>query len=247
VTADSTAVCWGRNREGQLGTGSASTIATTTPAPVAGGLRLVDIAAGEHTTCGVDAQGAGWCWGNNVSGQVGDSSRTQREAPSRVRFAGRFRTIQVGTQTSCGLATDGAVHCWGRTSRRAAGVDGPFADSITTTPVRVPLPVPTQSLGYGLATGCAVGTDGVVRCWGLNTQGGAGPRTSPQCVNSPFGEALCLPNVVAVPPMAQVSVGALHTCGRATDGLLWCWGWNHRMQIAPRVETIDAPQSIQVP
>ena len=247
VTADSSAVCWGRNREGQLGTGSASTIATTTPAPVAGGLRLVDIAAGDYGTCGVDAQGTGWCWGDNQSGQVGDSTRTPRASPSRVRFAGRFRTIQVGTQTSCGLTTDGAVYCWGRTSRRAAGVVGPFADSVTTTPVRVPLPVPTPSLGYGLATGCAVGTDGVARCWGLNTQGGAGPRTSPQCVNSPFGEALCFPNPVATPPLTQVSVGALHTCGRATDGLVWCWGWNHRTQVGPRGSASEIPQSIQVP
>jgi alpha-tubulin suppressor-like RCC1 family protein len=77
------AFCWGRNTNGQLGTGGAD---TGVPVRVAGGLRFSGVSAsgiGFHT-CGVTTDHRIYCWGNNASGQLGDGTTTQRSTPVAV-------------------------------------------------------------------------------------------------------------------------------------------------------------------
>jgi len=54
LLADSTAVCWGA-------------VLTTSPLPVGGGHRFVDLAVGYGYACGRDVQGALWCWNGRSS------------------------------------------------------------------------------------------------------------------------------------------------------------------------------------
>ena len=73
-------VCWGANRAGALGDGSA----TARPSPVAvlGLTDAVGLSLGEAFTCARRASGAVVCWGDNELGQLGDGSRNARAAPS---------------------------------------------------------------------------------------------------------------------------------------------------------------------
>ena len=88
VQTDGQAVCWGRNREGQLGIGSFATgdapWAVPTPTTLEGGLLLISVTAGMQHTCSVTAQNALYCWGDNSMGQVGDGSTTNKAAPVLV-------------------------------------------------------------------------------------------------------------------------------------------------------------------
>jgi alpha-tubulin suppressor-like RCC1 family protein len=84
VTPQRTASCWGDNRYGQLGAGSATgpelcpTIpghpgfpCSTVPLAVAGAPRFVALDVGGVHACGARRGGAAYCWGNNAWGQLG--------------------------------------------------------------------------------------------------------------------------------------------------------------------------------
>jgi len=83
VTPSGVAYCWGDNYYGELGTGST----TSSSVPVAvtgGGLTFTAIGAGNGHTCGLSTSGAGYCWGENNSGQLGDGSTTNSSVPVKV-------------------------------------------------------------------------------------------------------------------------------------------------------------------
>jgi hypothetical protein len=60
LRADGAAVCWG---PGPLGDGT--TISSTTPVVVSGGLQFQDLAVGRGFACGLTGDGEVWCWGKD--------------------------------------------------------------------------------------------------------------------------------------------------------------------------------------
>ncbi len=77
LVAGGGAYCWGSNVIGQLGSATESSQPSPTPKAVGGGLSLIAISAGYDYTCGVTSLGAGYCWGDNLYGQLGSSSGGQ--------------------------------------------------------------------------------------------------------------------------------------------------------------------------
>src|SRR6478609_9850008 len=88
--------CWGDNEHGQLGDG------TTTdrhgPVEVTGLSGAVQITSGTDHTCviGTAAYGLFWCWGDNEHGQLGDGTKTERHAPTMVRFLAESSMLAAG-------------------------------------------------------------------------------------------------------------------------------------------------------
>jgi alpha-tubulin suppressor-like RCC1 family protein len=80
--------CWGRDDYGQRGDQSdlSWTFDQPPPEPVVGALRFATVEAGAYHTCGVTAGGETYCWGLNDSGQVGDGTTSNRDAPRLVSF-----------------------------------------------------------------------------------------------------------------------------------------------------------------
>jgi alpha-tubulin suppressor-like RCC1 family protein len=116
------AYCWGANNHGQLGDGS-SNVRSRTPVPVAGGLSFAALSVGYNQNCGLTATGAAYCWGDNSSGQIGDSTLTERRTPVLVPGL-TFTTISTGFAHTCAIATGDIAYCWG--DSRALGNRGPF-------------------------------------------------------------------------------------------------------------------------
>lgn len=86
-----TLYCWGNNSSGQLGDGTTTNHAT--PTVVAGDLAFYSVSSGGRHTCGVTAgifnqfdfvSGAVYCWGDNSSGQLGNSWTTSSSVPVNV-------------------------------------------------------------------------------------------------------------------------------------------------------------------
>jgi len=103
--------CWGGNASGQVGTGARE----TEPSPTL--IRdeaFLSISAGKRTlsTCGVDATGRLWCWGDNASGQLGVLGDDQ-VAPTLVDDRADWRAVSVGGMHACALRDGGTVFCWG--------------------------------------------------------------------------------------------------------------------------------------
>jgi alpha-tubulin suppressor-like RCC1 family protein/uncharacterized protein YjdB len=98
LTADGVAYCWGDNRFGQLGTGSAGGPdhcwvdatptpyfpCSTRPVAVSGGLTFASISAGDEHTCGVTTSGVTYCWGANQQGELGNGTTTGSTVPIKV-------------------------------------------------------------------------------------------------------------------------------------------------------------------
>jgi alpha-tubulin suppressor-like RCC1 family protein len=68
------AYCWGSNSFGQLGSGQAVGTNTTTPVPVAGGLSVAQLSAGNWHTCAKTTSGAGYCWGDDFFAALGNGT-----------------------------------------------------------------------------------------------------------------------------------------------------------------------------
>jgi alpha-tubulin suppressor-like RCC1 family protein len=88
-------MCWGANRYGQLGDGTTDDCDPTdpschtgkaTPVSVSGLSDIMAIDGGQEHTCALVVSGAGYCWGENLSGQLGDGT-TGMSSPSPVAVA----------------------------------------------------------------------------------------------------------------------------------------------------------------
>jgi alpha-tubulin suppressor-like RCC1 family protein len=121
LTVDGEAYCFGSNTEGQLGNGTLiSTPLGGPPVAVDTEERFVAISAGEFHTCAITAAGAGWCWGRDDVGQLGDGGTggTGAKALSPVRVVTQntfiaFSTISAGRFASCATTANGRAFCWG--------------------------------------------------------------------------------------------------------------------------------------
>ncbi len=93
LTATGSAYCWGDNTYGQLGDGTTTTsptpVAVSLPAGVTG---FASLSAGSMHTCGVASTGAGYCWGKNDFGQLGDGTTTSSSTPRQVGGGLTFST-----------------------------------------------------------------------------------------------------------------------------------------------------------
>jgi alpha-tubulin suppressor-like RCC1 family protein len=92
------------NISGTVGDGTTTT--RTDPTPVSGGLRFSAVSAGERHTCGLVADGAVYCWGENGAGQLGDGTLVTRLTPVRVvqqrRLCGAAATEDTPASTRDG-------------------------------------------------------------------------------------------------------------------------------------------------
>ncbi len=173
--------CWGYNGRGQLGDGS--TTDRTTPVDVVGLASGVQaIAAGYWHTCALTDQGGVQCWGDNLWGQLGDGSTTDRTPVDVVGLASGIQAIAAGGLHTCALTGQGGVQCWGDNRRGQLG-DGAGGDKAIPVEV-VGLPSGVQAIAAGGFHTCALTDQGGVQCWGANDSsqlgdGSTSDRTTP--------------------------------------------------------------------
>ncbi len=111
LTGAGTVFCWGGNKSGQVGDGSAED--RFRAVAVAPSLRFAALSAGGAHTCALTTGGQAYCWGRNDSGQLGTGSTRGSMQPLAIGGATRFTTISAGGAHTCGVTTAGEVQCWG--------------------------------------------------------------------------------------------------------------------------------------
>lgn len=223
IRVDHTMWCWGAGAAGQLGIGripSGEDSDKPSRQLVAGGLSWASVVAGDVSTCGLTTGGDLYCWGSNVSGQLGLGDRTTRYVPTRVD-TGPWLSLSVGRTMSCGVSGGRRLYCWGDNRRGQLGT-GDTEEHLV--PTRVTTRTDWQSVTVnGLIHACALTTGGKRYCWGSNDVGqlglgGTGDRKVP---TSLIGEMT----------WTSVSAGSRYTCGIGTDRRSYCWGSNLRGQL----------------
>jgi len=175
VTAAGEAYCWGANTFGQLGDGSGTQ--QEAPVLVSGGLSFSTVSAtGTSHSCGVTTDGAGYCWGWNGSGELGNGTTVASIVPVPVSGGLVFASVSAGgAGYTCGLTTSGAAHCWGLND---AGQLGDGTTTPRTSPVAVSGGLTFISLDAGFAHVAAIASGGNGYSWGANTSGGLGDGTT---------------------------------------------------------------------
>jgi alpha-tubulin suppressor-like RCC1 family protein len=227
--ADGAAYCWGHNMYGGLG--NKTTVDSSVPVAVdmtgvLAGKRITSIAVSHQFACAV-ADGAGYCWGSNWVGELGNgaSAVVANPSPTAVVMTGALagktiNAIDLGSSHACALAS-GAVYCWGTGMHGALGT-GDF------TAAKVPVAVRTNgvlagktvtAISAGYDTGCAV-ADGAAYCWGYNNYGQLGIGYTG---DTPNPSVVIASNALAGKTVTAINSGSWHTCAIA-DGAAYCWG-----------------------
>jgi alpha-tubulin suppressor-like RCC1 family protein len=104
---------WGSNSVCQLGDGTATS--RSSPGAVVGaGTTWCQASAGAAHMAAVKCDGTIWTWGNNASGQLGDSSVTNRSSPVQVAGSNTlWCQVSAGGSHTAGVKTDGTLWTWG--------------------------------------------------------------------------------------------------------------------------------------
>jgi len=216
LVSGGTAYCWGYNQYGQLGDGTSGT-ERTAPVAVSSGRTITALVAGSNHTCGLVSGGTAYCWGFNYWGQLGDSTFDTRTSLVAVGGGRTFTALVAGLQHTCGLVSGGTAYCWGYNAKGQLGVG--TSGGYRTAPVAVSGGLTFTALVAGDAHTCVLVSGGTAYCWGLNENGQLGDGTSAGYRTAPVA-------VSGGRTFTALAAGAGHTCGLATGGTAYCWGYN---------------------
>jgi alpha-tubulin suppressor-like RCC1 family protein len=229
ITDDGAAWCWGRNLSGEVGDGTTEdrfepTRVTGLPGPAVG------ISRGHAHACAVLDNGSGWCWGDNVVGELGNGRPTGSAAtesrPVRIEGVPSLRAVSAGGGFTCALTDGGAAWCWGNDLHGELGRTGSY--DFETPGIVEGLDGGVDLVATGDDQACAI-RDGVLLCWGLMDEAKA--ATDPPAASWPTPRAVDLGARVVDVSLAN----GYHRCARDETGATWCWGNAEVRQLGPSV------------
>ena len=227
--------CWGVNYQGQTGyAGQASGQTPASNGDVDIGGVATQIAVGSGHTCALLNGGAVRCWGSNSRGQLGVPGVTNiglDETPGSkapVNIGGVAVQIGAGRSHTCAVLDTGRVRCWGEGAYGALGYQNVLDIGDNEVPAvagDVKMLQPADKAIKVAAGGehtCALLQGGVVRCWGLGSNGQLGYGNKTSFGNQPGATGL----VDAGGKVLDITVGFEHTCVLMDGGGVRCWGEN---------------------
>lgn len=165
ITSTDDVKCWGSGSFGQLGTGAAPSFILVPTAANTGGIKYKSITAGTVHTCALSLTDDIYCWGHNISGQLGDSTFTSRSEPTLIPGGIKFKQVSAGSTHACAVHLNNQTsYCWGNSESGQLGIGG-FTNQSTPGKVRdqlYPLPVTEQKTfnGGGGGSGDQYGGNG---------------------------------------------------------------------------------------
>jgi hypothetical protein len=216
--------CWGNNHSAQLGARTPEhcgivsesgfrscypSASETVPLAAGGEMRFASLAVGRYVTCGLDAQGAAFCWGQPLGPRSGYTDRClQRDAcsfaPVPLEAGARFAAVDMTAR--CAVQRQGTALCWGHD----------FRTSHTATQRWPGLTAADVDGDPETDTYCALGMDGRAVCLGRPEFGfpGNGSRDSAS-QGTPVDHPV---------RFTQVAVLGWWACGLDVEGAAHCWG-----------------------
>ena len=235
VTTTGQAYCWGNNAYGQLGDGSLSSQKVINPVTPGQNFATIYGSNSKLFTSALTTGGAGYCWGYNASGQLGDGTTTGRYVPTAVSGGYAFTAMTQGANHACGLTSAGAAYCWGQNTAGQVG-DSTYVDK-TAGPVLVSGGLTFSSLSAGATHTCGLTTAGTAYCWGLNSNYQLGDNTT---------AARSSPTLVSGGlTFSSISAGTYNTCAVTSAGAGYCWGNNATGQVGDNTTvTRTAPAAV---
>ena len=240
LRGDGSVQCWGKNVNGQLGSGSMGGVSAA-PQPVSGASSGVALAAKANTTCVVQKSGAVQCWGAGDHCQLGGKVGDQGSATT-VAGVANMAQIAVGTRHVCGIASgNGDVLCWGDNTSGQLG-----DNAATATPVCTPKlaagakpDLKPGRMALGDSFSIAMAEIGYGYYWGKNDK---------KQLTSTLGlAAYGAPQTVSAVGQSDLTAGDAFACAIVTaDKSVRCWGDNAKGQATatPGATPIGGPTTV---
>jgi len=235
------AYCWGWNGWAQLGNGNQGTDshvpvavivhngsgATITPV-------FTQISVGAANACAIDTTGTAYCWGLNMSGQLGNGNTAAPPgnvanpvSTSGVLSGKVLVQVSMGYHYACAVDTAGLAYCWGDNTYGGLGNGNSTQQTlpVAVTTASTPLAGKTLvSIASGTYTTCALDTAGATYCWGSNNNGQLGNGTAADTSVHATAVAVTATGALSGKSVAQITVGLYTACATSTDGAAYCWG-----------------------
>jgi hypothetical protein len=217
------AYCFGNNHAGQLGartpvvcgivgeSGRRSCYPTPSesgPLRAGGGLRFAAVSAGRYLTCGVDAEGGAFCWGEPIDDPSGYADECLHGQPcsfAPVPLLPGRRFARVDMKPRCAVEREGTALCWSDDRWTSVHAVTPWAD----------LEVAQVDGSLLTETFCAVARSGPVFCEGDGSFGELGAGREDAVEGMP---------VESPARFRQVAVVETWICGLDAEGAAHCWG-----------------------
>jgi alpha-tubulin suppressor-like RCC1 family protein len=146
--------------------------------------------------------------GNGVDVPASDAGTEPAPGP-------QIQQIVAGERHTCALI-QGDVLCWGNDFFGQIG-DGPIDQTDKLRPTAVIGLGEVKAISAGAFHTCAIEVDGRVQCWGSDSSGQIGDGVDATDKYSPV-------YVQGLSDVAELSLGAAHSCAVTSGGVLRCWG-----------------------
>ena len=189
--------CWGRNSEGQLGTGNKTNPSQNTAqkerpyVDLGSDVGALDIMAGGRYTCAILTTEGTVCWGNGASNRHGRNSTSDFSSMGDGLGNGTGRpydtiakpnrsSLSPSSQGTCIVDEWSEVQCWGHSY---------IAGTTTAAPITINVGGHVRSVAVSDGpAACAIRIDGSLVCWGTGSYGSMGQGDSAHNYPSAAGE-----------------------------------------------------------
>lgn len=177
------------------------------------------VKSGNSHSIGLKIDGTLWTWGDNINGQLGDGTNTDKLRPVQIGTS-NWTKISAGPSCSAAIRADGTLWTWGH---NAYGQLGDGTTIMRNTPAQVGTATDWVNIAIGASHMVAVKSNGTLWAWGTNNNGQLGDgSTVDKTVPVQIGTAT---------DWLSVASRANHTLAIKTDGTLWTWGDNSTGQL----------------
>ena len=205
---------FGRNTNGQLGTGD--TASRLTPVQVSSVMKNLQgsVAGGQDHTVVVLSDGTVRTFGNNGNGQLGVGDTTNRSMPVQVLNLTNASSVATFGYTTCVLSSDGTVRTFGDNTYGQLGIN--VSGGTRNTPVQVSGISTASAIACGYGHVAVLLTNGTVQTFGRNAAGENGIGTT--------GSRQTPVQVVNITSATVVACGFNHTALILSNQTVWTFG-----------------------
>jgi alpha-tubulin suppressor-like RCC1 family protein len=240
---------WGRNNTGQIGDGTSGTNRLSpvniTNNGTLSGKTVVAIAAGREHTLARCSDNTVHAWGNNVYGQIGNGTSTNRLSPVNITNSGTLSgktvvAIAAGGFHTLALCSDNTVHAWGYNAF------GQIGDGTSGTDRLSPVNITNNgtlsgktvvAIAAGSSHTLARCSDNTVHAWGVNNTGQIGDGTSGSANNRLSPVNITNSGTLSGRTVVAIAAGREHTLALCSDNTVHAWGRNDNGQIGDGTTT----------